>query len=67
VKSLLSYGHAWCLVFHAGASIRVRSEARNCGATLAKNIISEADVALLVRTRAMYARGSLTFQNWSLK
>jgi len=35
--------------FNAGATIRVRSDARNRGATLAKRIISEVDVALLVR------------------
>jgi site-specific recombinase XerD len=50
VKSLLSYGQRLgYLPFNAGATIRVRSDARNRGATLAKRIISEVDVALLVR------------------
>jgi integrase/recombinase XerD len=51
VKSLLSYGHRLgYLPFNAGATIRVRSDARSRGATLAKRIISEVDVALLVRS-----------------
>jgi integrase len=49
VKSLLGdaqrLGYA---PFNAGATIRVRSDARNRGATLAKRIISEVDVALIV-------------------
>jgi integrase/recombinase XerD len=50
VKSLLSYGHRLgYLPFNAGTAIRVRSDARNRGATLAKRIIGEVDVALLVR------------------
>jgi integrase/recombinase XerD len=50
VKSLLSYAHRLGYApFNAGAAIRVRSDARNRGATLAKRIISEVDVALLVR------------------
>jgi integrase/recombinase XerD len=50
VKSLLAYAHRLGYApFNAGATIRVRSDARNRGATLAKRIISEVDVALLVR------------------
>ena len=50
VKSLLSYAHRLGYApFNAGAAIRVRSDARNRGANLAKRIISEVDVALLVR------------------
>jgi site-specific recombinase XerD len=50
VKSLLWYAHRLGYApFNAGATIRVRSDARNCGANLAKRIISEVDVALLVR------------------
>jgi integrase/recombinase XerD len=50
VKSLLSYGHdLGYLQFNAGTAIKVRSEARSRGAALAKRIISEVDVALLVR------------------
>jgi hypothetical protein len=41
VKSLLSYAHRLGYAqFNAGAAIRVRSDARNRGATLAKRIIS---------------------------
>jgi integrase/recombinase XerD len=48
--SLLGYAHRLGYApFNAGATIRVRSDARNRGATLAKRIISEVDVALLVR------------------
>jgi len=51
VKSLLSYAHRLGYApFNAGATIRVRSEARSRGAGLAKRIISEVDVALLVRS-----------------
>jgi integrase len=50
VKSLLGYAHPLGYApFNAGATIRVRSDARNRGATLTKRIISEVDVALLVR------------------
>jgi hypothetical protein len=50
VKSLLGYAHRLGYApFNAGATIKVRSDARNRGATLAKRIISEVDVALLVR------------------
>src|SRR5262245_22455649 len=50
VKSLLGYAHRLGYApFNAGAAIKVTSEARNRSATLAKRIISEVDVALLVR------------------
>jgi integrase/recombinase XerD len=50
VKSMLGYAHRLgYLQFNAGATIKVRSDARNRGANLAKRIISEVDVALLVR------------------
>jgi site-specific recombinase XerD len=50
VKSLLGYAHPLGYApFNADATIRERSDARNRGATLAKRIISEVDVALLVR------------------
>jgi integrase/recombinase XerD len=50
IKSLLSYAQRLGYThFNAGATIRVRSDARNRGATLAKRIVSEVDVALLVR------------------
>jgi integrase/recombinase XerD len=51
VKSLLGYAHRLGYApFNAGATIKVRSGTRNRGATLAKRIISEVDVALLVRS-----------------
>jgi len=51
VKSLLGYAHRLGYApFNAGATIKVRSDTRNRGATLAKRIIREADVALLVRS-----------------
>jgi integrase/recombinase XerD len=51
VKSLLSYAHRLGYApFNAGATIRVRSEARSRGAGLAKRIISEVDLALLARS-----------------
>jgi site-specific recombinase XerD len=51
IKSLLGYAHRLGYVtFNAGATIKVRSDARNRGATLAKRIISEVDVALLIRS-----------------
>jgi integrase/recombinase XerD len=51
VKSLLGYAHRLGYApFNAGTTIKVRSDARNRGATLAKRIISEVDVALLVRS-----------------
>jgi hypothetical protein len=50
VKSLLSYAHRLaCTRFIAGATIRVGADACNRGATLAKRIISELEVGLLVR------------------
>jgi integrase/recombinase XerD len=50
IKSLLGYAHRLGYApFNAGATIKVRSDARNRGANLAKRIISEVDVALLVR------------------
>jgi hypothetical protein len=64
VKSLLGYAHRLGYApFNAGATIRVRSDARNRGATLAKRIISEVDVALLVgaparNATACYSRSS---------
>jgi site-specific recombinase XerD len=49
VKSLLGYAHALGYTpFNAGATIKVRSNA-NRGATLAKRIISEVEVGLLIR------------------
>jgi integrase/recombinase XerD len=49
VKSLLSYGHELgYLTFNAGVPVKLRSEG-NRGAALAKRIISETEVALLVR------------------
>jgi hypothetical protein len=61
-------GWASARVFNAGATIRVRSEARNRGTNLAKRIISEADVALLVRgTRTNACTQIVDFQDWSLK
>jgi integrase/recombinase XerD len=51
IKSLLGYAHRLgYITFNAGATIKVRSDARNRDATLAKRIISEIDVALLVRS-----------------
>jgi site-specific recombinase XerD len=48
VKSLLGYAHALGYTpFNAGATIKVRSTVR--GATLAKRIISEVEVSLLIR------------------
>jgi integrase/recombinase XerD len=50
VKSLLSYGHKLgYLVFNAGTTIKVRSEAGQRGAQLAQRIIGEAEVTLLLR------------------
>jgi integrase/recombinase XerD len=49
VKSLLGYAHRLgYTVFNAGATIKVRSDS-NRGATLAKRIITETEVALLIR------------------
>jgi integrase len=50
VKSLLGYAHALGYApFNAGATIKVRLNAGNRGATLAKRIISEVEVGLLIR------------------
>ena len=49
-KSLLGYAHELGYTpFNAGATIKVRSDAANRGATLAKRIITEVEVGLLVR------------------
>jgi integrase/recombinase XerD len=50
VKSLLSYAHRLgYTVFDAGKPIKVRSDGAQRGAALAKRIISETEVALLMR------------------
>jgi integrase/recombinase XerD len=50
VKSLLGYAHKLGFApFNAGATIKVRSDAAHRGATLAKRIISEVEVGLLIR------------------
>src|SRR5689334_12782992 len=50
VKSLLSYAHELGYTqFNAGTVIKVRSDAAHRGANLAKRIISEVEVGLLVR------------------
>ena len=50
IKSLLGYAHALGYTpFNAGARIKVRSDAGHRGANLAKRIIGETEVALLVR------------------
>lgn len=50
VKSLLSYAHRLgYLPFNAGAVIKVRNEGASRGAQLAKRIISDVQVALLIR------------------
>jgi site-specific recombinase XerD len=50
IKSLLGYAHALGYTpFNAGATIKIRSNAGNRGATLAKRIISEVEVSLLIR------------------
>ena len=49
VKSLLGYAHALGYTpFNAGVTIKVRSDAGNRGATLAKHIMSEVEVSLLI-------------------
>jgi integrase/recombinase XerD len=49
-KSLLGYAHSLGYTpFNAGARIKVRSEGAQRGAALAKRIISETEVALLIR------------------
>jgi integrase/recombinase XerD len=50
MKSLLGYAHALGYTpFNAGARIKVKSEGANRGAALAKRIVSETEVALLIR------------------
>jgi integrase/recombinase XerD len=50
VKSLVTYGHKLgYLPFNAGVTIKVRSTSANRGAGLAKRIISEVEVSLLIR------------------
>jgi len=50
IKSLLSYGHDLGYIpFNAGVRIKVQSDAGNRGASLAKRIMSPAEVALLIR------------------
>lgn len=50
VKSLLGYAHKLGYTpFNAGVAIKVRSPGTNRGATLAKRIISEVEVSLLIR------------------
>jgi len=49
-KSLLSYAHKLGYTpFNAGAAIKVKYDSASRGATLAKRIVSEVDVALLFR------------------
>src|SRR6516165_3924342 len=50
IKSLLGYAHKLGYTpFNAGATIKVRSESSHRGATLAKRIVSEVEVGLLIR------------------
>jgi len=50
IKSLLGYAHALGYTpFNAGATIKVRSDAGSRGANLAKRIMSEVEVSLLIR------------------
>jgi integrase/recombinase XerD len=50
VKSLLSYAHKLGYTpFNAGTTIKVRSDSGNRGATLAKRIVSPAEVGMLIR------------------
>src|SRR5262245_25852988 len=50
VKSLLSYAQrVGYTPFNAGAALKVRSDAANRGANLAKRIITEVQVSLLIR------------------
>jgi integrase/recombinase XerD len=49
-KALIGYAHkVRYTVFNAGATIKVRADSANRGATLAKRIVSPAEVALLIR------------------
>jgi hypothetical protein len=53
IKSLLSYGHdLGYMPFNAGVRIKVQSDAANRGATLAKRIMSPAEVALVTAPRS---------------
>jgi len=50
IKSLLGYAHALGYTpFNAGATIKIRSDASSRGANLAKRIMSEVEVGLLIR------------------
>jgi site-specific recombinase XerD len=50
IKSLLSYGHDLGYIpFNAGVRIKVQSDAGHRGASLAKRIMTPAEVALLIR------------------
>src|SRR5215510_724953 len=50
IKSLLSYGHELgYMPFNAGVRIKVQNDAGNRGASLAKRIMTPAEVALLIR------------------
>jgi integrase/recombinase XerD len=50
IKSLLGYAHELGYTrFNAGVTIKVRSDAAHRGANLAKRIISEVEVRLLIR------------------
>jgi integrase/recombinase XerD len=50
IKSLRGYAHKLGYTpFNAGATIKVRSESSHRGATLAKRIVTETEVALLIR------------------
>ena len=50
IKSLLGYAHALGFTrFNAGATIKVRSDAGSRGPSLAKRIMSEVEVGLLIR------------------
>ena len=47
---MLSYAHKLgYTVFNAGTTVKVRSDSGNRGATLAKRIVTETEVALLIR------------------
>jgi len=50
IKSLLSYGHELgYMPFNAGVRIKLQNDAGNRGASLAKRIMTPAEVALLIR------------------
>jgi integrase/recombinase XerD len=50
IKSLLGYAHKLgYTLYNAGATIKVRSDSASRGATLAKRIVSEVEVGLLIR------------------